>query len=334
MTIFPKPLSAVQWTSALAATLAEAAAAVAALDARVDGHPYAAAWHLRASWTGHAQATRLQRRPFEEIDIISAACGIRIPGRIVDSTTHDPLDGLAAWQADLVDRQRWAAAENVAHVGPLPETWAGVPTLVRALTVLDAHTRTDSSAAPWLALPLTLNRLGVTQRPLPCLVVGDPGQRHGHEPASALLMRLLKQLRRAAEGGLARLDRLDEAARRSAAAVAAEHRAGKLLDLSQITLGRPCLAARSLAPLVGLSISGAGKLLERASRVGVLVEVSGRETWRTYLTPDVAIALGLAPAPRGRPALPPADSPALATVLRAFDDELAEIDAQLARLSR
>lgn len=323
-------LPGVFWTSPLATSLADAAAAVAALDARVSRSSHAAAWHLRASWTGHAQAMRLQLRPFEEIDIIAAACGIQLPGRIVDSTTHDPLHGLAAWQADLLDRRRWEIGDASL---PSSTSWAGVPRLVRALTVLDAQARADPSPRPWLALPLTLAHLGVTRRPLPCLVVGDPGQRHTREPAEVVLMRLLKQVRRAATADLERLDRLEDLARRNAAAVAAEHRPGKLLDLTRISLGRPCLAARTLAPLVGLSISGAGKLLERATRLGILAEVSGRETWRTYLTPDVAIALGMVAAPRGRPSSIQASAPAMSEALAAFDDELAAIDAQLARLS-
>ncbi len=174
--------------------------------------------------------------------------------------------------------------------------------------------------------------MGLTDRPLPCLVAGDPGQRFAHGPRPALLMRLLKQLRRAAEDGLARLDRLEDTARRSAAAIAAARRPGQLATLGRLALTCPCLAARTLAPRLGLTISGAGKLLERATRLGLLVEISGRETWRAYATPDVALALGLVPPARGRPPAPPAASPALDTVLAAFDAEMAEIDARLSRI--
>jgi hypothetical protein len=81
----------------------------------------------------------------------------------------------------------------------------------------------------------------------------------------------LKHLRRAAEDGLVRLDRLEDHAR-TAAAIARERRPGLLADLGRLTLTQPCLAARTLAPLLGLTISGAGKLLERATRLGLLVE--------------------------------------------------------------
>lgn len=152
------------------------------------------------------------------------------------------------------------------------------------------------------------------------------------DPRPILLKRLLKQVTRAAEDGLERLDRLETATRRAAATVAAEHRPGKLIDLARLTLTRPCLAARSLAPLLGITISGAGKLLERATALGLMVEISGRESWRTYVTPDLATTLGLRPADRGRPPLlsnPPRE---VASILRSFDAEMAEIEARLARL--
>jgi hypothetical protein len=88
---------------------------------------------------------------------------------------------------------------------------------------------------------------------------------------------------------------------RGAATIAAQHRPGKLADLGRLALTRPCLAARSLAPELDLTVSGAGKLLERATSLGLLVEISGRGTWRSYVTPDIAVSLGLVAPMRGRP---------------------------------
>lgn len=105
----------------------------------------------------------------------------------------------------------------------------------------------------------------------------------------------------------------------AAAMISAEHRPGKVADLARIALTRPCLAARSLALLLDLTISGAGKLLARATRLGLLVETSGRATWRSYVMHDVALALGLASPTRGRPRLRPVPSPALDSVLAVFD---------------
>ena len=187
----------------------------------------------------------------------------------------------------------------------------------------------DRTAAPWLAFPVTLARMGITDTPLPCLVAGDAGQRFALDARPALLKRRLKQLTRSAEDGLARLDRLEDVARRNAAAVAGELRPGKLLDLARLCLSRPCLAARSVAPMLGISISGAGKLLERAARLGLLVETSGRESWRSYVTPDVALSLRLIAPERGRPRSLPRPTRVMDAVLAEFDAELVAIKARL-----
>jgi hypothetical protein len=206
------------------------------------------------------------------------------------------------------------------------------PCLIRALTLLDDWARADGSLSPWLAFPTVLQRMGLTASALPCLVAGDAAQRFALDPRHALLKRLLKQVRRHAEEGLLRLERLEDGARRNAEAIAAEHRPGKLADLGRIALTRPCLAARSLAPHLGLTISGAGKLLERGARLGLLVEISGRETWRSYVTSDIALALGLTSPDRGRPRFAAEPSPALDAMLASFDAEMDELNARLERL--
>jgi len=213
-----------------------------------------------------------------------------------------------------------------------PESWGEAPALVRALTLLDAWARVDRSAAPWLAFPVILRRIGITKAPLPCLVAGDAGQRFALDPRPALLKRLLKQLSRLASDGLTRLERLEQVSRHGAAAICGERRPGMLAELGRIALARPYLAPRSLAPELGLSISGAGKLLTRAARLGLLVETSGRSTWRSYVTPDVALALGLVPPERGRPRLPPPPSPTLDSVLAAFDAEMEALDRRFGGL--
>lgn len=328
----PLPLAALAWTPDLVGSLADAATAIGRLDGRIFRSSVASAWRLRASWTGYSTALRLQQVPLEEIDIIAHYCGIRLAGREPTSTVGEPFAAYQPWLTRLAEPQDRHWREDLPFAFDPPAGWSVAPALVRALTLLDAWARADGSLAPWLAFPVTLRRLGITQTPLPCLVAGDPGQRFALDPRTALLKRLCKQLRRSAENGLERLDRLESHARRCAAAIAGERRPGKLAELVAITFARPCLAARSLAPLLGITISGAGKLLERATRLGLLVETSGRGTWRSYVTPDVALALGLIAPERGRPRLPSLPSPALDSILATFDAELAAIDARLERL--
>jgi hypothetical protein len=328
----PQPLSALAWSPDLVGALADAAAAIARLDARIGASSLAPAWTLRASWAGYATALRLQQLPLEEIDIIAEQCGLRLAGRAPPPTADAPFAAYPLWLARLAEPAGRHWREDLPFTFDPPAGWEEAPDLVRALTLFDAWARADRTLAPWLAFPTLLRRMGITASPLPCLVAGDPGQRFALDPRPALLKRLCKQLRRAAEDGLARLDRLERHARRSAAVIAGEHRPGKFGDLGRIALSRPCLAARTLAPLLDLTVSGAGKLLERATRLGLLVETSGRGTWRSYVTPDVALALGLVAPARGRPRLPPPSSPALDPVLAAFDAEMAALDARLEQL--
>ncbi|MBA4353137.1 MAG: hypothetical protein C0409_00455 [Novosphingobium sp.] len=331
----PLPFTAVPWDAGLAGALADACAALARLDARVCASPLKAAWKMRASWAGYAQALQLQQSPLEEIDIIADSCGLRLPARPVPRTEDEPFAAFAPWQALLGEPAGRHWAEGLPFTFDAPPGWRDAPALVRALTLLDLTARADRSGAAWLALPVILRRVGLTQGPLPSIVVGEPSQRPSLRPVAetraAALKRLLRHVTRRACDGLDRLDRLEAATRRSAAAIAAEHRPGKLLDLARISLAAPCLAARSAAPLLGITISGAGKLLERATGLGIMAEISGRGSWRTYVTPDLAVALGQRAPDRGRP---PAVStaPAVAAILSTFELEMADIDARLKRL--
>jgi len=330
----PPPLTGIAWTPDLVAAIADAGAAIGRLDARICATSFAPAWNLRASWTGYAAALRLQNYEIEEIDIISWQCGLHLAGRPRLETVGDPFSAFAPWRARLTEKDGRHWREDLPFSFDPPAGWNEAPALVRALTLLDTWARHDRTITPWLAFPAVLRRMGITARTLPCLVAGDVGQRFALDARPALLMRLLKQLGRSAADGLSRLERLEDVVQRSGATISTEHRPGKLADLGRIALTRPCLAARSLAPLLDLTISGAGKLLSRATRLGLLVETSGRGTWRSYVTSDVALALGLVATARGRPRLPPVPSPALDSVLAAFDAEMAEIEARMARLGR
>lgn len=327
-----RPLSAVAWTPDLAGALATASAGLAALNARVSASSVGSAWRLRASWQGYAKALSLNNIEMDEIDIIAAHCGIRLTNRKPLPTTDNPLDDFPTWAAQMMERSGRHWRENLPFTFDAPLGWNEAPSLVRALTLLDHWVRVDRSKAPWLALPTILGRMDLTTSSLPCLVAGDPGQRVLQGPRPALLKRLLKQLTRASQEGLVRLDRLEEIVQRSAAVIAGEHRPGQLAALGRLALSAPCLAARNVSPILNLTISGAGKLLTRANRLGLLVEVSGRETWRTYVAPDVGIALGLVTKPRGRPLAPPSPSTGLDAILAAFDAEMAAIDERLSNL--
>lgn len=287
---------------------------------------------MRASWTGYATALRLQAFEIDEIDIISHECGLTLPGRPPIETNAEPFSALPTWQATMAEKTGRHWREDLPFTFDLPMGWDNAPALTRALALIDAWVRNDRSTAPWLALPTVLRRMGITVAPLPCLVVGDAGQRLLSEARPALLKRLLKQLTRSADAGLVVLDRLEKCVQRSAVALSLERRPGKLAELVRFSLAHPLLAGRNVAPQLGLTISGAGKLLERAASLGVVVEVSGRKTWREYLTADLAVTLGFVSPTRGRPQMPTIPPSSVRDVLASFDDELQAISAKLEQL--
>ena len=131
-------------------------------------------------------------------------------------------EAYAPWRTRLAEPAGRHWAEDLPFSFDPPAGWGEAPALLRALTLLDAWARADGSIAPWLAFPVILRRLGITQTALPCLVAGDPGQRFALDPRPALLKRLLKQVRRAAESGLEQLNRLEAYTLHAAASIAAE----------------------------------------------------------------------------------------------------------------
>lgn len=332
MNRLPLPLTALDWTPDLAAALADASAAIARLDARICASSVAPAWTLRASWTGYAAALRLHAFEIDEIDIISHECGLILPGRAPLETASNPFGALAPWQAMLVEKVRRHWREDLPFTFELPAGWDKAPALTRALALIDAWTRYDKTTVPWLALPIALRRMGITASALPCLVVGDAGQRLVSDLRPALLKRLLKQLTRSADHGLGVLDRLERYVQRGAVALSLERRPGKLADLARLSLAHPLLAGRNVAAQLGLTISGAGKLLERAADLEMLVEVSGRTTWRAYVSADLAVTLGLVAPVRGRPRFIATDAKPVREILASFEEEMHAISAKLTKL--
>lgn len=171
----------------------------------------------------------------------------------------------------------------------------------------------------------------ITQATLPCLTIGDKALRLFPRDSQAIVLRNLRSLSDRAEEGLARLQALEEDRLRAAAAIQAAHRPGKLLELLTLVQFVPVVSPRLVMRQLDVTISGAGKLLARAAELDLLIEVSGRQVWRTYLTRDLAIAFGFVVWPVGRPPAPPRALPEFEPALAAFDREMAEVDAMLAK---
>lgn len=317
------------WTSLLAGLLEAAALAIGRLDARVSATPVRSQWIERASWTGFAAARRGQGAEIDEIDIFALAGGVTLPRRPPLAFAADELAGLSSWQTASArpDGRHWR--ELVPVTLDLPTEWRDRPALLRALELTAIHARADRSAAPWLGGPSLLKALGITRTPLPCLVTADKALRFAPRDRQAIVPRYLKALTKAADDGLERLDAVEGDRMRGAATLAAALRPGKMVSLAALLQRRPLLTPLGVSRALRLTISGAGKLLARAAQHGLAVEISGRQAWRAYLAPDLAVKFGFAAQPAGRPPRPPdLDGQALAR----FDQEMAEIDLMLAEL--
>ena len=281
----------------------------------------------RASWSGFAAARRAQGAEIEEIDVFALATGAALPQRRRLAFADDELAALTSWRIDLTkaDAPHWRELTSVTV--DLPFNWGERPALLRALELTAQHARADRTAAAWLGMPALLKALGVARTPLPCLVAADKALRLAPRDRDAIVTRYLKSLARSAETGLARLDGVEGERTRAAHAIASMLRPGKLLDLAVLLHRRPIVTPLGVARTLRLSLSGAGKLLSRAAHGGLVVEISGRQAWRTYLVPDLAIAYGFKRRPTGRPTTSPVLAPLDAT-LAAFDAEMAAFAAR------
>ncbi|WP_340318224.1 sugar-binding transcriptional regulator [Rhizorhabdus argentea] len=292
-------------------------------------------WRERASWIGYARALQLQGVELDEIDVISWATATQIPGRARFDTLVDPFAAFGAWTAMLAERDQRHWREDLPFTLQIPIGFSDAPLILRAIAILGQHAQATGDISAWLSMPLLLARLGLTKTPLPCLVAGDKAMRLAPRDATPIVRRVLRDLASQAEDGLATAIELDAERRRWIKLLGEARKPGALRAVAAMGLREPILRPQQVARTLGLSRSGAGKLLDRAAERGLLVEISGRLSWRVYMAPGLARRLRLVAPRPGRPATPPA-LPArdeLGASLAAFDAEMAAFTARYPQLS-
>lgn len=314
-----------------------ASIAIGRLDGQVSASAVARTWSLRASWTGYAKALRLQGVEIDDLDVFSWGSGVAVPRRPRLHTTIDHFAAFAPWRDRLDQTGRHWAEELPFTVRPEPGR-SRVPVLRRAIELQTDFLKADPSILAWLALPILLHRLGLTDVPLPCLVSGDRQLLNAarERDRGVAVRRILRSLEAAAIAGRQSLKAIEDARAISTAAILGERRSTSLGRLATLLMVAPVQSPEVVARRLKLTLSGAGKLLVRAAALGLVVEVSGRRAWRVYVVPDLAVTLGFVAAQKGRPALRPALPPAnrdLAAVLAQFDSELAAFDARFPSVS-
>ena len=310
-----------------------ASVAIGRLDAHVSASPVASAWQLRAAWTGYAKGLQLHGVEIDEIDVFSWGSGICLPGRPRLHTVVDHFAGFAPWRARLAAKGRHWAEDLPFNVKAAPPR-NRQPDLVRAIELQLDYLTADRSMAAWLTLPVLLHRMRLTESPLPCLVAGDRHLLFNPRDRDPAYRRILRSLEASALAGRHALKAIEDAHVVSIAALRDEHRPTALRRLAALLILAPIQSPESVKRHLKMTLSGAGKLLSRAAALGMAQEVSGRRAWRTYATPDIAVALGFVAPPKGRPPARPLaiepDRP-LASILADFDREMAAFDVQFAK---
>lgn len=311
-----------------AASIEAAALAIGRLDARISGSSQKRPWLLRSSWTGYTRALQLTGIEIDEVDVFSWAVGVSVPGRSSRNTLTDLYAEFPTWRERLAQKGRHWAEDLPFTLDP--RAGAGSrPRLIRAFDLLIRWLQAEPGIETWLSLPILIHRLGVSETPLPCLVVGDRRLQSGARDPAALFRGLLRALADRADEGLTMHGLMERTRAHSLATVQAQRRPGALGRLMAMMQIGPLQTPEAVSRRLRLTLSGAGKLLQRAAELGLVHEISRRRSWRVYMTPDLAQALGFVRPARGRPPLlpvPAADG--LDKLLDDFDREMSAWEAQ------
>lgn len=325
----PRPLPSLaepDWTPDLARMLERASTALARLDARVSASSMAKVWHKRSAWAGLAHALQLHGEEIEEIDVFATEMGVVLPHRHVPGLRQDIRAELRSLRKAMGNTDDLGA---LAPPSPALEANPHAPALLRALEAAAVHARARDGLACWHEPPLALVQLRLTRRPLALFAGGDKAWRLAPRERDAIVRRYLKAIERTSDDGLAMLENLERYRAQCAATLAEQNRPGALRPLAALLIERPLIAPLTVSEALDLTISGAGKLLMRARELGMVHEISGRESWKLYIASDLAVRYGFANAPRGRPPALPAPGDPLSDVLAKFDEEMAEVDRLL-----
>jgi hypothetical protein len=315
----------------LARSAEDAAIAIAELSGRISTSSVRIAWQRRAAWTGYARALQLQGGEIDEIDVFSWGAGVPLPARPRRHTHDDEFGSFEIWWRQLHSDDHASWRDTFPFTIEIDHE---LPRILQAIDVTRQYAIQSGAIEPWLALPRFLYLLRVTTSPLPCLVAGAKAFRARPPLSEDALRAALKALANAARAGLLSLDAMEASHKAALRAIISEYRPGKLPQLFALGLSIAMLSPKGVADHLGLTIAGAGKLLDRAADLGMLVEITGRRAWKAYVAPDLAIALGFRKPTLGRPRNEPpplAHSRELARTLDAFDRELADIAARFSK---
>ncbi|MBM3546923.1 MAG: hypothetical protein FJX54_08215 [Alphaproteobacteria bacterium] len=178
----------------------------------------------------------------------------------------------------------------------------------------------------YLALIRELARRGVTPAPLSALI--RPAGLVRASPAT-WTERAVTSLADAAVGGRHDLIALRQTIEGWRQRLGKRRRQSRLDALVVDLAGMPVTTPSTVARRLGLSVRGASVMLEELARLGIVSEITGRQSWKTYVA-----ATGGAAQDRSRmpgPRQPPQQQPDLSPLLSDADEAILRVRAAVDR---
>ena len=235
----------------------------------LSGHPLAPAWKCR-------------RRLRAAVDG-AAADGLRVdPERLVRLIAGLPL---VRWRDHGADAAAVRVYETVAVPTAAAEhlhSYLQEPTISSAVQAAGAAVEGGlPRSAVVAAFPTVLRQIAATE----ALLVGvSPVGRAGDGWHTLLA---------SAESGRRELDTLTFSWSRWTRALGRRRSTSRHLEVLAAAAATTVAAPAQVARLLGMTSRGAAMLLSELSELGILREVSGRETWQVYACADVPVGEGM-----------------------------------------
>lgn len=274
--------------------------ALGRLDATLAHAPLLAAWWHRAQLEATVRLTALEGERIDAARLLALIAGIA-PGRrdaglearairlyrLMARAAGAPSGNDAAAEVDQSGELSGELEAAIGFIGGASRDHGSLWGLVEALwRWLDEG---GGGPAGHAALARALAARGLVGAPYPCLT-GRPAREVALSDKTSWIAAVLLGLRNEASGGAMRALDLQLAWRgwrRALAGVHADSQVHRLLDLAAAL---PVLTPRSVADHLVCSLPGASRSLATLAAKNILVEVSGRGSWRCFVTRDLADA--------------------------------------------
>jgi len=277
--------------------LEQAAGAVGRLDSVVSRHPLRVAWLHRSCLTVTARLSALDGHPVDVSRVYGTL--IDLPMKpIRDFGAHAHALGIARALMEASGEICWTATMDAvagrdegvgAAAIALATSPDGLPTIVAAaLNLRDWLIAGGSGSTAYVGLIRSLCQSGTTVAPLPALA--GIGMALGRSRLGATPSQWVESVCRslAAEANIANRDIGDLFTRwmRWHGRLGVRRCSSRLPHLVALAAAMPVLCAAHVARVLGCSVRGASLMLSELAQLGIIVEASGRQSWKRYVTEE------------------------------------------------